>query len=143
MSFKYKFESIRKIKEILEKKAQKEVALIEHQIENCRNEQRKLKENYENERRNIGLKIRAADLQSLQNFENFTQKEIEKLEFKIKELSVQKDKKHKELVKKTQEHKIFNSLKEKHYESYLLEQNKSEMVFMDELATQNFVRVKK
>jgi flagellar export protein FliJ len=48
-----------------------------------------------------------------------------------------------ELVQKTKEHKIFNKLEEKHSEKFLFEQSKQELGFIDELATQKFVRRKK
>jgi flagellar export protein FliJ len=59
---------------------------------------------------------------------------------KINDLNKQKEKKINELIQKSKEHKIFDSLEEKHREIFYDEQNKEEQVNINEIAIQRFLR---
>lgn len=142
--FKYKFESVKKVKENLEKKAQKEVAIVDLEIE-------KLKQSYidveregaEGLRKNGSKNVSVAELKFESNYKKVIQNRLVDIQKNITKMEKLREKKIAELIQKSKEHKIFDALKENHYEKFMQEQNKSEMLFIDEIATQKFNRVKK
>ena len=142
--FVYKFESIKRIKETLEKKAQKEVALIEIDIEKKKNEYNKVADEENRSLKNFSQKaVTVGELKFKKGYELCLKKKRDEITKDIDKLNIKRDKKMNELIQKTKEHKIFNKLEEKHSEKFLFEQNKQELGFIDELATQKFVRRKK
>ncbi len=139
--FKYKFESIKKIKENLEKKAQKEVAVIDAEIAVCRSEFDELNAEEGRSRKNFKMSgISAGELKFKKNYEITLKKKKEAVLEKIKILEEKKKRKVAELIQKTKEHKIFESLEETYHENYNIEQNRIELGQIDEIATQKFIR---
>ena len=142
--FVYKFESIKRIKESLEKKAQKEVAVIDVDIEKKKDECEKIINKERESRINFTKKsVSAGELQFIKNYELFLKAKRAEIQKDIEKLNTKREIKMKELVQKSKEHKIFNKLEEKHYDTFHKEQEHLEMGFIDELATQKYVRRKK
>ncbi len=139
--FVYKFESIKKVKEALEKKAQKEVSEIELEIEKQRKEFNRISEK-ETRSRGSALKkdISAAEVKFKKNYELFLSRQKAGVMNKILALEDKKKAKLNELVQKSKEHKIFDSLEESYHDDFNREQNRAELKFIDELATQKFIR---
>lgn len=140
--FKFKYDPIKRVKEQLEKKVQKEIAELNEGIE-----QNKIKiTGIENE---INLKKRkfknvakASDLQFQKNYETYMLGLIESIKSKINELVRQKNKKLLELIEKTKEKKMFFRLEEKHLEKFNKEENNLDAKRIDEVASQSFIRGK-
>lgn len=139
--FIYKFESIKKIKESLEKKAQKEVAVIDLDIEKKKNEYEKIITEERESRNSFKKKaVSAGELQFIKGYQLCLKKKRVEVCNEIENLNKKRDVKMNELIQKSKEHKIFNKLEEKYSEEFALEQNHLELAFIDELATQKFVR---
>jgi flagellar biosynthesis chaperone FliJ len=115
--FKFKFETISKIKDRLRVKVQKEIAEFNLKIE----QKRILIDYYE--RHDIHLRSK-----------------LKKFEAELRSLEYHKRIKMEDLVEKTKELKMFELLEEKHYTNYLLDQSKSENSMLDELAIQKIGR---
>lgn len=140
--FKYKFETVKKIKETLEKKTQKELSIIELEVSKINEEIKNLfltkKLNKAKLTNNGTVKVNM--LHYLQNYELFIDGKIESLQRRVIELLKEKEKKITELAQRTKETKMFEKLKEKHFADYLNEQKKIEQIEIDEIATKKFVR---
>jgi flagellar export protein FliJ len=139
--FVYKFNSILKVKESLQKKVQKEIALIDLDIDKLRNEFNNVS-NEEDESKKSVLKkdVFVSELKFKKSYELcLDRKKITILE-QIEKLNKKKAAKLAELLQKSKEHKIFDSLEEVYHENYKKEENRSELKFIDELATQKFIR---
>ncbi len=142
--FVYKFEAIRQVKESLEKKAQKEVAVIELEIDKLNKEYNKILEEENSSRRSFFSKnTLAGEIKFKKNYELYLAKMRNDLTEKISKLNYQKEIKISELIQKSKEHKIFDSLEETLHENYNHEEKHKEKLFVDELATQKFIRQKK
>lgn len=142
MKFKYQFESIKRIKETLEKKTKKELATIGLQIEKTKHEIEKL----ENARKALHLDITAknnhpaATLQFRSHYDDYLEQQINQHEKEIVQLEELKEAKIAELAQKRKDTKIFEALEEKQFEEYLKNENKSEQIQIDEIGVQKFVR---
>ncbi len=142
--FVYKFESIKKVKEALEKKAQKEVSEIELEIEKQRKEYNQIADKEIRSRRSaLKKEISVAEIKFKKNYEMYLNKQKMKVMNNILALEDKKKAKLNELVQKSKEHKIFNSLEETYHENFDKEQNRAELKFIDELATQKYIRQEK
>lgn len=142
--FIYKFEAIKRIKESLEKKAQKEVAIIDMDIEKKKTERDEIMEKERDNRMNFGKKpVSVGELQFIKNYELFLKNKRAEIQRDIEKLNTRREVKMNELVQKSKEHKIFNKLEEQHFMTFNREQEHLELSFIDELATQKFVRRKK
>jgi len=140
--FKYKFETIKKIKETMEKKTQKELSLIELEISKANEAIKNLlvsKKLHKAKLTNNGT-VKVSMLHYLQNYELLIDKKIETLQMHITELQKSKEKKIAELAQRTKEAKMFEKLKEKHYLDFLNEQKKIDQIEIDEIASKKFVR---
>lgn len=140
--FVYKFESIKKIKETLEKKVLKEISVIEKDIEN-ENEKlnnvfleiEKTKSSF-SEKRNI----KASELKFLGDVEYLLELNAEKIRKEIIRLEQVKKNKLHELVEKSKEHKMFETLEDKYQEDFISAQNHKEQKDIDEMAVTKYVR---
>ena len=144
MTFKYKFESIKKIKESLEKKAQKELAEVDLQIERVRVEIVKLDNIVKALKINVNehRSIKAAEMHHINRYEEYIRQEKISLENKIVELELLRTKKLEELQEKQKEYKMFETMKEKHHEAFVVDANRLEQIMLDEVAGQKFARGK-
>jgi flagellar export protein FliJ len=139
--FKYKFESIKKVKESLEKKAQKEVAVIDLEIEKLKQSYIDVeKEGLDGLRKNESKNVSVAELKFEINYKKVIQNRLIEIQKNILKMEKLREKKIAELIQKSKEHKMFDALEETHLEIFMHEQNKNEMLFIDEIATQKFNR---
>jgi flagellar export protein FliJ len=142
--FRFKFESVRKVKEAFEKKAQKELAQIDMFITKHQELRQKLEDEI-NDLRNSAYKKRmnASELQFLGGYDTVLKQQIEMQSEVINQLEKKRIKKIEEVVVKTKEKKILNQLEETHRENFYKDINSIEMKNFDEIAVQNFNKVKK
>jgi len=134
--FKFRFESVEKVKLSLEKKVEKELSIVnmeiykeQQEIEKLIVQKRELKESAF-----LNSKQRASEIQTRMNYENYVDALIEEKKKEIVKLEQKKDNVIKELAEKKKEIKIFDSLKEKHLLNYIKEENKIELNLLDEIA---------
>ncbi len=139
--FKYKYETIKNIKERLEKKAKKELALIDLEIANKKKEIDELLEKLKKEKKNkLGKKRTINDLHFYEKYESYILEKVEHLQLYIKQKKIEREKKMQDLLKKTKETKTFEKLKEKHLEEFNKMLDEKEQKDLDEFAIKGFVR---
>jgi len=141
--FNYKFETVRKIKESLEKKAQKEVAEIDLVIGKHKDELQSIMVEEEEHRKKFSKNIRIAELKAQKGYLVTLEKKMQNIQLQIDALYLQREKKVSELIQKSKEHKIFDSLEEIYHDQFNEEEKRLDMVQVNETATQRFVREKK
>jgi flagellar FliJ protein len=139
--FNYKFHTLQKVKDSLQKKVQKEIALLDLEIEKLDDEFNSISiEEIESKKKIMKKDVLAGEIKFRKNYELcLDRKKIMILE-KIEKLNKKKEIKLTELIQKSKEHKIFDSLEEVYHENFIKEENRSELKFIDELATQKFIR---
>ncbi len=135
--FNYKFDTIKKVKQIVEKKVQKEVAVIELEIEKRRNE---IKELELEKLKTVGeLKnrksLKISEIQFVNNFEKLIEEKISNIKNEILGLEKSRQKKMEELTQKAKETKMFEKLEEQHLKQFIIEQNRLEQIEIDDIAT--------
>ncbi len=142
--FVYKFEAIKKVKETLEKKVQKEVAVIEIQIDKLMFEYDKLtNEVIASRNAPVHKNVLAGELKFKKGYEFCLEKERTSILNQINKLKEKRKIKMSELIQKSKEHTIFETLEDNYSENFRNEQNHLDMQVIDELATQKFVRQNK
>ncbi len=140
--FIYKYESVKKVKENLEKKAQKEVASIDLKIEKVKNEILEVDE----KRKQINISgtdndiVKASELHSKIYYDKYLEEHLKSLLEKREKLEHEKESLLEELVKKSKEHKIFKTLEEKYLQDFINEENKNDQILMDDISVQKFAR---
>lgn len=137
--YKFKFESILRIKEVLEKKTKEEISIINLEIENLK----KQKEFLIQERNKVLSKmteqmLKVSDYQSIKMYDNHLEQELIHIEKKIVESYKTLEKKQKELIEKKKEVKSFEILKENDKENFLIEEKRRELKTLNEIAIRNF-----
>lgn len=142
--FRFKFESVKKVKEAFEKKAQKELAQIDLIIAKHNDLRQKL-ENEINDLRNSAYKkkMNVSELQFLGGYDTVLKQQVQMQSEVITQLEKKREKKIEEVVIKTKEKKILNQLEETYRENYYKDINMNELKNFDEIAVQNFNKVKK
>lgn len=142
-AFNFKFKTVQNVKKNLEKKAQKELALIDLEIKRLENINNELQEEMKNHRLSTENNTKAADIQFIKGYAIYLDAIINSNNKLIDEFMMKRNKKIDELVQKSKEHKMFNKLEEHHLERFTNEQNKSELNNLDEIAIQKFARIKR
>lgn len=138
--FKFKLEPIKKVKENLESKVKREIALLNSRISEKNSEREKLIQELDSIRNYNLQRISSFEMQFIQNYKITLMSKIKDIEKEMIELEVQKENKIKQLQIYAKERKIieqFEDLKKNEFEK---EVNKIEMKAFDELAIQNFMR---
>lgn len=142
--FNFKFDNIIRIKEVLEKKIMKELALIDREIENSNAKKQSLlnkkKELFESI---TSGQIKVYEFKSARMHIRLVEKNIHNIEKKIKELDHRRELKHCELIQKKKELKIFETLKENKQEEFFFENNREDLKQMNEIGISNFIRKEK
>lgn len=142
--FKFKFESVKKVKEALETKAKKEIAVIDKEIEKEKNEKQKIiNEASEIKKNYFKNSMKVSELLFFKNYGAVTEKIIENIDSNIQKLDVKREVKMDELVGKKKENKILLKLEENMQINFNKEQNSLELKNFDEIASQKFSRQKK
>lgn len=140
--FKYKFKAIKEIKERFEKKAQKELAVIDLDLSSKKNEiidlTSKLKE--QKIKKLSGKNKTIANLHFDEKYESYLVNQIEVLQRYISKRMVERKEKVNELVQKSKETKTFEKLEETHLSEFLKNENEIEQKEMDEFAVTEFLK---
>lgn len=142
--FRFKFESVKKVKEAFEKKAQKELAQIDLIIVKHMDLKQKLVDEI-NDLRNSAYKkkMNISELQFLGGYDTVLKQQLQMQSEVITQLENKREKKIEEVVIKTKEKKILNQLEETYRENFYKDNNMSELKNFDEIAVQNFNKAKK
>ena len=140
--FKYKFKSIKEIKERLEKKTQKELSIIDLEI--AKNKEKITELNKLVKKGKIKMlnqdSIKVSELHFYSKYESYLLSQIELLQKHIQEKKIERQNKLNELVQKSKETKTFEKLEEKHFTEFVKEQDKIEQNELDEIAVQKFIK---
>jgi flagellar export protein FliJ len=140
--FKFKLDSVKKVKEAFEKKAQRELAQIDLFIKKHEQLKNKLIDEVNTIRNSTYRnRMRAGDLQFIGGYGNVLRHQIEIEDQELLQLEKQREFKVKEVVIKTKEKKMLAQLEETHREKYEKELLKNELKQFDEIAVRNFVKV--
>ncbi len=142
--FRFKFESVKKVKEAFEKKAQKELAQIDLIIVKHMDLKQKLVDEI-NDLRNSAYKkkMNISELQFLGGYDTVLKQQVQMQSEVITQLENKREKKIEEVVIKTKEKKILKQLEETYRENFYKDINISELKNFDEIAVQNFNKAKK
>ncbi len=140
--FIYKFDSIKKTKDILEKKVQKELAEIDHLIEDLRREYIRIEQEKDQVSKNLQFFKRVSDLKQLDMYKNELKNQMENVRQQIDLFGVEREKKLDELLSRSRENKMFGILEEVHLEEYKRGENQKEEITINEIAGQKFARDK-
>ncbi len=140
--FQYKFETIKKVKQIVEKKVQKEIAVIELEIDKKKNSIEALLLEKQNTlaEYNKRTSLKISEIQFVSNFEKYIESKIEEIKEEINKLEIVKNQKTIELTQKSKETKMFEKLEEKHFNEYNIDLNKTEQKEIDDIANKKFSR---
>lgn len=140
--FKYKFDSIKNIKERLEKKSKKELAIIDLEIKRKLNEIRDINELLKKSKlAKTKKKTKSSEeIHFLEKYENYLSEQISLIEKYVNEKRSEREEKVKELMQRSKETKTFVKLEEKHFEEFSKQQNKIDQKEMDEIAIQEFIK---
>ena len=140
--FKYKFKAIKEIKKRFEKKAQKDLAVIDLDISNKKNEiieiTNKLKEQKIKKLTDKNKTI--AKFHFDEKYESYLVNQIEVLQSYIAKRMVERKVKVEELVQKSKETQTFEKLEETHLSEFIKIENEIEQKEMDEFAVTEFLK---
>ena len=142
--FKFKFESVKVVKEAFEKKAQKELAQIDMFISKHHELRDRLVDEVNNLRNSAyKKKMNVAELQFLGGYDKVLKQQIDMQTEVITRYKKKREKKIEEVVIKSKEKKILDQLEESHREKFYKDINVTELKNFDEIAVQNFNKAKK
>lgn len=141
--FEFKFQSVKKVKEVFEKKVEEEISRLNKQIAELKVHLRKIM----NERRQLGEEMierpsKVAGYQSMKSYDIQLEKEILSIRKKINTVGKKREEKQKELLEKKKEVKAFEILEEHAYEDFLIEDRRNELKVLNEVAVRNHERGK-
>ena len=143
MAFKFRFENLLRYKENIEK--QKSVEFLN--AEESYKKQKKKLELLEKKRQEIVLLMKdissspSFDLVSFNMMRSFLLKIEEDIAFEkdiLHQLKIIMDTKRKELIKASQDKKIMEKLKEKDHDKYVQEENRKEIIELDEITLKKY-----
>jgi flagellar protein FliJ len=137
--YKFRFQSILSVKEMLEKKIQEEISVINQEMEQLKKQLLMVNE----EKNRVDKKMsegtsKVSDYQSMKMYESHLEHQIELTEKEIESCLKRREQKQKELIEKKKEIKAFETLKENDYQNYLIEERKSELKVLNEVALRNY-----
>lgn len=137
--FRFKYDTVIRVKEILEKKVLKEISLLETAIEKLHDHKKSLEE----KRKQLDInahcvKIKALEYKSIKTLMNSLEKEISSIEKKIGDLKLKREEKKQELYARKKEVKILETLKENQYQEFISDSNREELKQLNEIAISNF-----
>lgn len=139
-NFQFKYETIKKTKEILEKKVQKDVALLEKEIIEEHEFKKAISDELTESFSEFTNSAKVLNLKRTIEFQDHLRKKIILSDKKIFALENEKESLLKELIKRSQETKIFNKLEELYFENFKKEEELKEEKIMNEFGIQSFAR---
>lgn len=141
--FIFKLDSVKRVKENYEKKARRELAVINNYINDHQKMREKLIEEVNSLRNNVKPRMTASELKFLGGYKNLLSYKIKNEEAELTRLDQEKKRKISEVMQRAKEKKILNQLEEHQHNEFIKEENKTELKQFDEIAIQNFSRDKK
>jgi flagellar protein FliJ len=137
--YKFKFQSVMNVKEIMEKKIQEEISRINKAIDDLRKELTLVqKERIRASKEMIKRRAKVSDYQSMKMYDSHLESEIISIEKKIAACIKMRELKQKELIEKKKEIKAFETLKDNDYQNYLIDERRSELKVLNEIAIRNY-----
>lgn len=141
--FIFRLDSVKRVKENYEKKAKRELAVINKYINDHQKLREKLIEEVNSIRNNVKPRMTASELKFLGGYKNSLNLQIKNEEAELTRLEQEKKRKISEVMQRAKEKKILSQLEEHQQNEFLKEENKTELKQFDEIAIQNFSRDKK
>ncbi|MBQ7669069.1 MAG: flagellar export protein FliJ [Clostridia bacterium] len=142
MAFKFKFEAILNLKVRMEDMKKAELRRISKELEDEKEKLKNLMQErevlYEKVREKSSRGITKQELITFNNYVSVLKRKITNQKSVIFEISTRLDKVRQELVKVSQEKKMFEILKEKKYDEYMKEYYKKEQEVVDNLISFRF-----
>jgi flagellar export protein FliJ len=140
-AFVYKFDAVKKVKEQLKKKIEKELAEVELEIKDLKQKTDDLFTELEDLKKSFSEKnMKVSMIQFKKSSEHIVENKIDEAKKEMQELLNKKQTVLLELEKKSKEHKIFDKLEDNMRVKFNTEQNKIENEKIDEVAVQKFAR---
>lgn len=137
--FKFRFDSIINVKEILEKKIQEEIYLIDREINETQNQLTMvIEERLKAQQKMMEKMQKVAEFQSSKMYDALLEKQIIFLKHQIEKLNEKKELKYVELVERKKEHKILDTLKENQRQEFMIEERRAELKELNEIAIRNY-----
>lgn len=138
--FQFKYHTVKNVKDLLEKKVQKEVSAIENQILDYKEQYDSYMESLadcKNSRHNVK---KIFEIKIIEDHQKFLSEQIYQIENKIKLLESKKDEKLSELTEKNKEKKIFETLEESAFNNFIYEEMLKEEKILDDFSSQKIAR---
>lgn len=137
--YKFKFQSVVNVKEIMEKKIHEEISWINKEIEDLKKELTMTQdERYRVSNEMTKRVAKVSDYQSMKMYDSHLELEIMRIEKKITMCIKKREIKQRELVEKKKEIKAFETLKENDYRNFMVEERRSELKVLNEIAIRNY-----
>jgi len=137
--FKFKFQSVADVKEIFEKRILREIFVINQEINNLENKRdNKLEERKKVLKDLFKHKLKASDYQSVKRYEEQLMKQIIHIEKEIEACFKRMKLKQKELIGLKKEIKAFEILKSNDYSNFLIEEGRTELKILNDIAIANY-----
>lgn len=141
--FVYKFKTVKKVKEQLKKKIEKQLAEVELEIIAAEERIKELEKEWENLLNSFtDTNMKVSVIKFKKSSENILKEKIEHANKDLQKLHIKKQSVLTELEKKSKEHKIFDILEDNMREKFNIDQNRIENGKIDEVAVQKFARGK-
>lgn len=141
MKFKFRYDSVLAVKELLVSEKQKELREINIKIEKSYQGLSELKKEILTVSYNMEeKKVKNEKLVQFKSYQNFLIEKIKRQRDIIKQYEAEREGVLKKLVGLNREQKIIEKLKEKHLQLYKEDERKMEEKEMNEFAVQKFVR---
>lgn len=144
MKFKFRYESVLAVKELLMSEKQKELREINLKIEENKKTLSEMKKEILSVAYSMeSKKVKNDKLIQLKSYQNFLIEKVKRQRELIKKNEKKREEVLKRIVSLNREQKIIEKLKEKHFEIFKENERKAEEKEMNEFAVQKFVRGKR
>jgi flagellar export protein FliJ len=138
MGFTFRFETLRKVRKIKENIAQQELSQAQRHyfnLENLKNLRIAAKHDVQNElKKRMTSGLKASQMKQYYDYLAFLDENIKQLDKNLAAAQKKLDEKRAHMLSAKREHKAIERLKEVDEERYIMEQNRQEMRFIDEMA---------
>lgn len=142
--FKFKLETVLKVKIRVEELRQKEFRLAEIQRDQAHRQllqrQAEVTQTLDNFREDLKRRIDVREAVNYDRFLRWQNKQVELAAAHLEQCERQVTEARNKLIEASKERQILEKLKEKAYETYQLEEQRLENKFLDELGTGSFIR---
>lgn len=138
--FKFKYETIKRIKERQEDRIKNELSELESRINLLLEKKDSIIEEMNEFRLQMNGRLTSIEIKFSKDFERSALNHIKEIDANIIKIQLEKEQKMSELIEKKQECKVFSNLKEKHLSSFLFEENKRDIDKMNEIAIRKYAR---